>query len=142
MNGVGRSRGDLERCGVGCDRVGKRSGGIGHGDVYGRTVNLASGSLLTQPADVLASEETTRRVSKAGVRFESGAGSESLQTSAEPGQHQVKEPTVTGGYSTVLDGTRVTVRRCPDLRSRWSGVSRAFLDTEEVGGSNPPAPTI
>jgi class 3 adenylate cyclase len=42
------------------------------GDVYGRTVNLASRiASHATGGQVLASEETTRRVSGAGVRFES-----------------------------------------------------------------------
>src|SRR5688500_8833554 len=37
----------------------------------------------------------------------------------------------------VLDGTPETPRNSPELRNAGLGVTRAFLDMGEVGGSNP-----
>ena len=54
------------------------------GDVYGRTVNLASRiASHATGGQVLASEETTRRVSNAGIRFES-IGPVTLKGVAQP----------------------------------------------------------
>jgi hypothetical protein len=57
--------------------------------------------------------------------------------SASSGQHRVKEPTE-------LDrnpGDRVTANPQLDQQRRRSGAVLDSLDAEEVGGSNPPAPT-
>jgi hypothetical protein len=118
-------------------------------NVHGVAVHIAARvAALAGPSEVLVSQTVKDLVAGSGLTFED-AGEHELKgvpdrwhlyraDGGSTGQHQVKGADRTKRYSTEL---LRSPKRTMTSKDAGQSVAWAFLDTEEVRGSNPLAPT-